>query len=72
MTVEDLDVPFDAGAPRLRVDYVAGFFAEALRRSPYGQQIRVEDLAVIAHDVAEQTEDEQVAELAHLIELSND
>jgi Ca-activated chloride channel family protein len=67
ITVSELDIDFEAASPRLRVAYTAGFFAEVLRESPYGEDVRLADLAVIAEDAAAQTEDEQVAELADLI-----
>jgi Ca-activated chloride channel family protein len=67
VTVADLDRGFNNASPRLRVDYAAGFFAEVLRHSPYGQNIRLNDLAAIADDAARQTDDDQAAELADLI-----
>ena len=67
ITVSEFDRAFDAASPRLRVAYAAGFFAEVLRQSPYGQAVRLEDLAAIARVAADETEDSQVAELADLI-----
>ncbi|MBX6752331.1 MAG: von Willebrand factor type A domain-containing protein [Micromonosporaceae bacterium] len=67
ITVSELDVPFDTASPRLRVSYVAGFFAEVLRESPYGQDVRLEDLAAIAQAASGELEDGAVAELADLI-----
>jgi Ca-activated chloride channel family protein len=72
ITVSELDVPFGSSSPRLRVDYAAGFLAEVLRQSPYGQDVRLDDLAAIAQTAYRETEDPQVAELAQLIVLSMD
>jgi Ca-activated chloride channel homolog len=69
LAVGDVDVPFASSSPRLRVDYAAGFFAEALRESPNGRDVRLDDLAAIAETAADQTEDAQVEELARLIRL---
>ena len=65
--VTDLDVPFEYASPRLQVCYAAGYFAEVLRHSPYGQQVQLPDLAEIAANAAYQTEDHTVAELAAMI-----
>lgn len=65
--VADLDRPFSDASPRLQTVYAAAFFAEVLRQSPYGEQVRLRDLAAIAAEAAERTEDEQIAELADLI-----
>jgi Ca-activated chloride channel family protein len=67
ITVSELDVAFTAAAPRLHVAYAAGFFAEVLRDSPYGRDVRLADLSAIAEAAAAETEDEAVAELASLI-----
>ncbi len=67
ITVNDLDVSFASASPRLRVDYAAGFFAEVLRESPYGHDVRLDDLAAVVEAAADQTEDTQVAELGRLI-----
>jgi Ca-activated chloride channel family protein len=72
ITASELDVSFGSASPRLRVDYAAGFFAEVLRQSPYGQDIRLNDLAAIAEQAYRETEDAQVAELAQLILRSGD
>jgi Ca-activated chloride channel family protein len=72
VTVHDLDIPFASASPRLRVDYAAGFFAEVLRDSPYGRDVRLEDLADIVESAARQTEDGQVGELGELIALTID
>jgi Ca-activated chloride channel family protein len=72
ITVSQLDVDFDAASPRLRVAYAAGFFAEVLRSSPYGQDISLSGLAAIAERAYRETEDSQVAELAELIWASAD
>ncbi len=71
VTVFDLDGAFASASPRLRVTYAAGFFAEVLRRSPYGEQVRLPDLAGIAQAAFEETDDDQVAELASLIALAS-
>jgi len=68
ITASELNVAFGAASPRLRVDYAAGFFAEVLRESPYGRDVRLEDLAAVAETAYRDTEDAQVAELADLIE----
>jgi Uncharacterized protein containing a von Willebrand factor type A (vWA) domain len=67
ITVSELDVPFDTASPRLRVAYAAGFFAEVLRDSPYGRDVRLADLAAIAQAASDELEDGAVAELADLI-----
>lgn len=67
VTVADLDRGFAAAALGLRVSYVAAFFAEILRRSPYAGDVELGDLAGIADAVARQTDDSNVAELADLI-----
>jgi Ca-activated chloride channel homolog len=72
ITVSELDVFFGSASPRLRVDYAAGFFAEILRQSEYGQDVRLADLAAIVHDAYAETEDAQVAELGQLISRSGD
>ncbi len=72
VTVSDLDAVFASASPRLRIDYAAGFFAEVLRDSPYGRQVRLADLFAIAEAAARQTEDAQVAELADLIRRYTD
>src|SRR4029453_15557649 len=43
-TVADLRSDFGKSAPRLRVSYVAAFFAEYLRRSQYGTRIQLSEL----------------------------
>lgn len=69
--VEDLGGAFATASPRLRVDYAAAWFAEVLRRSPYGNEVRLSDLAAVAGSASEQTEDAQVAELVTLIRRSD-
>ena len=58
---------FARSSVRLQVDYVAAFFAEVLRNSPYGSQVRLGDLRTLADSTYEVTEDPQVKELANLI-----
>jgi Ca-activated chloride channel family protein len=70
--VRGIDGSFDSASARLRVDYAAGFFAEVLRLSPYGEQIQLADLAAIVETAAEETEDSQVAELGQLIRRRTD
>jgi Ca-activated chloride channel family protein len=65
--VSDLGDEFVEAAPRLQVDYAAAYFAESLRRSPYGGEVNLNDLAGIASSAAERTGDPAVAELATLI-----
>ncbi len=72
VSIGELDQPFASASPRLRVDYAAGFFAEVLRRSPYGESVRLADLAEIVQGAANQTEDAQVVELGELIRHSLD
>ena len=67
ITVGELDVAFGTASPWLRVAYAAGYFAEVLRASPYGRDVRLADLAAIAEAAAVETEDASVAELAQLI-----
>jgi Ca-activated chloride channel homolog len=67
LAVSDADVAFASAPPRLRVDYAAGFFAEALRESPYGRDVRLDELAEIARTAAAELDDAQVEELARLI-----
>jgi Ca-activated chloride channel family protein len=72
VSVTDLAGSFSTAAPRLRVCYVAAYFAEALRHSPYGSEIRLGDLAQIASRAADQTEDADVTDLAALIRRAGD
>ncbi|MFI6761830.1 von Willebrand factor type A domain-containing protein [Micromonospora sp. NPDC050417] len=67
VTVGNLDGRFELASPRLWVCYAAGYFAEALRRIPAGEEIRLTDLRRVAERAAEQTGDPKVAELAMLI-----
>ncbi len=67
LAVGDIDGSMAAASPWLRVDYAAGFFAEVLRESPYGRDVRLDSLAATVEAAARQTEDAQVAELAKLI-----
>jgi len=43
------------------------YFAEALRHSPYGDEVNLRDLARIAEDAFHATDDPQVDDLADLI-----
>ena len=70
LAVADLDGDFAGASPRLRVCYAAAYFAESLRRSSYGGEVRLPDLAAVAEDAFRSTEDPQVAELATLIRKS--
>jgi Ca-activated chloride channel family protein len=72
VTVSDLSRPFGSTSPRLRVTYAAAFFAEVLRDSPYGRDVRLGDLSAIAREAYYQTGDAQVADLADLIERASD
>jgi Ca-activated chloride channel family protein len=65
--VRDLAGAFAGASPRLRVDYAAAYFAEVLRRSPYGEEVSLADLARIAEDAFYATDDPQVDQLAELI-----
>jgi Ca-activated chloride channel family protein len=63
----DVDGAFAGASPRLQVCYVAAFFAETLRRSPYAAQVRLGDLASVGSAAYAMTEDAQVGELVDLI-----
>jgi Ca-activated chloride channel family protein len=67
VTVADLARDFTAAAPRLRVCYAGAYFAEALRASRYGGEVRLTDLATIAGKAASATGDQDVSDLADLI-----
>jgi Ca-activated chloride channel homolog len=67
ISLADLDGDFAGASPRLQVCYVAGFFAELLRGSPYGEQVSPRDLEAEAEQAFHATGDPQVAELADLI-----
>jgi Ca-activated chloride channel homolog len=78
VTVENLGRTLEAASPQLRVDYAAAYFAEVLRGSRYGDEVRLADLATIADHAATKTEngptgaepaagDADVADLASLI-----
>ncbi len=70
--VTDLDTAFDDAPPRLRVCYAAAYLAEVLRGSPYGQQVRLADLAGIAARAAGDTEDPAVTALTDTIRRARD
>jgi Ca-activated chloride channel homolog len=63
----DLDGDFAGASPRLQVSYVAAYFAEYLRRSPYAEGVNLNDLSTLADNAFGSTEDPQVRELADLI-----
>ena len=67
VTVADLGTDFAEASPRLQVCYAAAYFAEVLRDSPFGRDVRLADLAVIADRAAAATDDSGVRELAALI-----
>src|SRR5262249_38709985 len=50
VSAADLGGDFAIASPRLRVDYAAAYFAEILRRSPYANEVRLEDLVGITRD----------------------
>jgi Ca-activated chloride channel family protein len=62
--VRDLSGQLEAASPRLRVCYAAAYFAEALRGSRYGTEVRLTDLAGIAERAAR---DPEVSDLVSLI-----
>ncbi len=68
----DLAAPFTQARPRLQVGYAAAYFAEVLRRSPYGSEVSLAALARIAADAAEQTDDPAVSDLARTITLADE
>ncbi|HKT06164.1 MAG TPA: von Willebrand factor type A domain-containing protein [Rugosimonospora sp.] len=65
--VSNLDGQFADAPPRLQVCYAAAYFAEALRHSPYGNEISSGQLAQIAAGAADRTDDPAVTDLADLI-----
>ncbi len=65
VTVADLDRGFEAADPRLTVDYVAAYLAEALRGGE--PAIPLADLRRIAERAADRTSDPAVSELADLV-----
>jgi Ca-activated chloride channel family protein len=67
VSVGDLDQDFDEAAPRLQACYAAAYFAESLRDSPYGDEVRMPDLAEIASGAAGRTGDPALSDLATLI-----
>jgi Ca-activated chloride channel homolog len=67
ITAAALTGDFAGASPRLQVCYVAGFFAELLRDSPYAEQVSARDLQAEAEQAFHATDDPQVAELADLI-----
>jgi len=71
LTVADLAGDFAGASPRLKVSYVAAYFAEVLRKSPYAEEVRLNDLAATAGDAFAATDDPQIAELVDLIRRSS-
>jgi Ca-activated chloride channel family protein len=67
VTVTNLGGSFADASPRLQVCYAAAYFAEALRHSPYGSEVRLIDLSRMASSAAGRTGDADVADLADLI-----
>ncbi|SCF11295.1 Ca-activated chloride channel family protein [Micromonospora viridifaciens] len=67
VTVADLDRAFGVASPRLRTCYAAAWFAQALQDGPYGREVRLADLATIAEDAADASEDAEVKDLARVI-----
>ena len=63
----DLDRTFEAAAARLHVCYAAAYFAETLRSSQFGAEVRLTELAQIARRARNATDDGDVGELADLI-----
>ena len=51
----------------MQVSYVAAYFAEVLRRSPYGTEVAWANLAGIAEKAAGRTDDSAVSDLAAVI-----
>jgi Ca-activated chloride channel family protein len=51
----------------MRTSYAAAYFAEALRESRYGREVRLADLAAIAAEAGDAARDPDVRELADLI-----
>jgi Ca-activated chloride channel homolog len=72
VTVTDLGGSFANASPRLQVCYAAAYFAEALRHSPYGAEVRLVDLSRMASTAAGRTGDADVADLADLIRRAGD
>jgi Ca-activated chloride channel family protein len=72
LTTDDLVSAFRDTAPRFQLDVIVAQFAETLRRSPYNEVWRVEDLVSHARDVEERlADDEDVTELVELIERAD-
>jgi Ca-activated chloride channel family protein len=68
--VADLAGEFSGASPRLKVCYVAAFFAEVLRSSPYAEEVRLGDLEALGEDAFHATDDPQVVELVELLRRS--
>jgi Ca-activated chloride channel family protein len=71
ISMADLRGDFAGASPRLRLDYVAGTFAEVLRNSPYAEKVSLGDLRTLAEDAYHATGDEQAGELVDLIRRSD-
>jgi Ca-activated chloride channel family protein len=71
ISVSDLAGDFAGASPRTRLDYVAAFFAERLRRSEYADAVSLSSLEDMAEDAYRDTGDQQAQELAELIRRSD-
>jgi Ca-activated chloride channel family protein len=69
VTVADLSGGFGTAPPRLRVCYVAAYFAEALRDDV---SVPLPDLAIVARQAYDETGDRDVRELAELIDRARE
>jgi Ca-activated chloride channel family protein len=67
VTAGDLAGRFSAGDPHLRLAYAAAFFAEALKSTRYGAEVRLPELQAIASDANEELRDPKVDELVAAI-----
>ncbi|WP_446214836.1 YfbK domain-containing protein [Micromonospora sp. IBHARD004] len=67
VTVADVNGDFREASPRLRTCYSAGYFAQALQDGPSGREVRLDDLAAIAQQAADATDDPEVRDLATVI-----
>jgi Ca-activated chloride channel family protein len=65
--LRDIDRGFESASPRLQVCYVAAYFAEVLRSSPYAGEVRLADLTEIARRAADATEDRDVDGLVEVV-----
>jgi Ca-activated chloride channel family protein len=72
VSVADLGGGFDAATPALRLCYTAAFFGETLAGGRYAEEVRLGDLAGVAHRVYEETDDRDVRDLAETIERARE